>query len=228
MFPVSGCAKWIAAAAGLSAVVLTLGQGCPPSVVGEAMISAPGVTVDADYLVAVGENGSAAAVVYSATGAVGYQWEIAAPGTIVGASDDALVSFTSTAPGTATLVVTVTDLTTGAVGTAVAEIEFRGPALPLTAEAGPDQSVQVGNTVLLTGSAAGGTTVAFSSAPYVFDWRQVSGPAQDISPQFYNGSLAITVIGTTPGTAVFKLFVTDTSGTTATDTVTLTITPAPS
>lgn len=91
---------------------------------------------------------------------------------------------------------------------------------PPTANAGPDQTVNAGATVTLTGSASSdidGTVVSYV-------WQQLSGTNVSLS--------AVNVAQptfTAPGSAetlVFQLTATDDDGATGTDTVTITILPA--
>lgn len=92
------------------------------------------------------------------------------------------------------------------------------PAVQLAANAGADKSVTVGQVVTLVGIATGGR------APYSFVWAQTSGVAVDL-----NGALGATVAvtGLAPGSAVITLLVTDVTGETATDTVTVTVNAVP-
>ncbi len=193
--------------------LLALTAGCPQP-------PTP-ITVDAgaDQTVDVGATGTATAIVSNATGTVTYQWMITSPGGVTGSSTDATVSFTGSAAGAATLTVTASDSGTGTSATDSATITFVSVTPPpaLSADAGADQSVAVGSIVQLTGAAVGGT------APYAFQWQQISGPVQTIDPATGAGAV-LTVIGAASGTAIFQLTVTDGAAQTATDTVTVTVT----
>lgn len=82
----------------------------------------------------------------------------------------------------------------------------------LLADAGEDQAVNVYEAVNLAGSA----TCGFP--PYSFAWSQLSGPVQGLADA---DSQTTTVTGLIPGTSVFRLVVTDSAGTIATDDVTV-------
>ena len=213
----------------LGILVLALGAGCPldATLLNPSSPTPIDVSIVTGYSWNTGETGSAAAVVCGATGTVTYQWSITPPGLLVGSANDLVASFTASTPGSVILLVTATDSGTGTSATNATEVIFQGaqtttqPSTPLTVDAGPDQTVAVGYTVLLLGSASGG------SGNYIFEWRQASGPAQTTAPQFVTDSPAITVVGTTPGTAVFELIVRDYLGETATRTVRVEVTSSP-
>ena len=80
----------------------------------------------------------------------------------------------------------------------------------LLASAGDDRSVNIQGSVELQGSA----TCGFPS--YTFAWQQISGPEQVLADA---QSATATVTGVVPGTSVFRLTVTDSVGSTATDEV---------
>jgi len=90
--------------------------------------------------------------------------------------------------------------------------------VPLTANAGVDSSSSENTLVQLTGSGTGQGTLGYL-------WNQVSGPAVSLSsttiasPQF-----TAPQVGTGGATLVFSLLVTDNTGTSPVDTVTITIT----
>jgi hypothetical protein len=203
-------------------LVLVSGVGCLPvaGLFDPAPPSSLYLSIVTDSYLNAGETVSAAAVVSGATGTVTYQWSITSPGVLVGRADDLVVSFTAPTAGSAVLLVTATDSGTGTSVTTAQAIEFQSavPSGPLTIDAGPDQTVAVGYTVLLLGTVSGG------SGQYQVNWRQVSGPAQTIVPEYAIGTLAITVVGTTPGTAVFKLIVSDYFGEAVIDSVNVTVT----
>lgn len=216
----------------LSILFLALGAGCPTDALPLNSASTTSISVDivSGYSWYTGETRTAAALVYGATGTVTYQWSITPPGLLIGSANDLVASFTASTTGSAILLVTATDSGTGTSATNAMEVTFQSsepgtpttmPSEPLTVDAGPDQTVAVGYTVLLLGSASGGY------GNYIFEWRQASGPAQTTAPQFMTDSPAITVIGTTPGTAVFELIVRDYLGETATRTVRVMVTGPP-
>ena len=200
-----------------------LGTGCLPDDPEPSSSGSLSVSIVSDYSWDTGATGTAAAVVTGNVGAAAFQWSITAPGTIVGGAGDSVVSFTSSTASAATLLVTVTDSITGDTTTNAYEVRFQGttPSQPLAVDAGQDQTVAVGNTVLLLGSASGG------SGSYSYLWRQASGPAQDIAGEYSTETAAITVIGKTPGTAVFELIVRDYLGETVTKTVKVVVTASP-
>ncbi len=123
--------------------------------------------------------------------------------------------------GDAVFTLTATD-SDGVSDTDTVTVTVTAPDVPepaeLVANAGADATVEVGQTVQLMGSATGGTN------PLGFQWTQLSGPVQSIVPAFGNAQ-NLTVVGTTAGTAVFELLVTDSLGETDTDTATVTVTP---
>ncbi len=88
----------------------------------------------------------------------------------------------------------------------------------VSASAGADATVEVGQVVALNGSGTG-------EAPLTFSWVQTSGPAQTLGGA---DSSTASVTGVTAGAAEFQLTVTDTAGRTATDAVTVTVTPGAS
>lgn len=98
------------------------------------------------------------------------------------------------------------------------------PFLPVTgsdlvADAGADQTVAVGNSVSLTASATGGR------GSYDFSWRQTGGPTLTIVPTSAD-TASISVSGTASGVATLEVTVTDSAGSTDTDTAQVTVVPA--
>jgi hypothetical protein len=197
-------------------LALSLLVGCPPP-------APTPITVNAgdDQTLIVGTTGTAAAVVTGATGTVTFTWAITAPGAIVGSSTGQGVSFTSTGPGAATLSVTASDAGTGTTATDTVLITFQAStAGPLTANAGTDQRVRIGDILELPGGANGGVP------PYSFQWQQISGPGLTVDPATVNTS-ALHVTADAVGTSIFQLTVTDGTSSTATDTVTVLVLPPP-
>lgn len=93
------------------------------------------------------------------------------------------------------------------------------PATPLSVDAGPDSSVDVGDPLTLAGSASGGTP------PYVYAWSQVSGPGtatfvDDTDP-------ATDVSFDVAGEYVLRLAAEDSAGQVAADQVTETAEAVP-
>jgi hypothetical protein len=108
----------------------------------------------------------------------------------------------------------LTPLVVLTVGLAVPAVIWPGCTIffaPLSASAGPDAAINVGQSVVLQGSAAGG------SGQYSFSWSPTTGlnDATADRPVF---------TPTTVGTSTFTLTVTDSVGNTATDTVTVAVT----
>ena len=86
------------------------------------------------------------------------------------------------------------------------------PSVPLAANAGPDQVIASGTDLVLDGSASTGTITSYA-------WDE-NGVAK--------GSTATLILsGLSSGTHTFRLTVTDSSGDTATDTVTIRVNAAP-
>jgi len=201
-------------------MALLVNLGCPPGsnfsfYTDPALSIYASITSDA-YATQVGQTETAGVDTGNYTGTVTYQWSITPPGVIVGSSTDPTVSFTATAAGTISLSVTATDSGTGTSATSTTQIDIVDVPVPLTVDAGPDQTVAVGYTALLRGSISGDGDESYFSV----GWRQISGPLQTVIPEYAN-TLAITVVGTTPGSAIFELF-----GTNNSDTVTVVVTPA--
>lgn len=191
--------------------------GCIPG----APVTPPDISVSAgaDRSIQQGSSTVLTATPSDATGAVTYAWAVTSGTSVtLGTSVGQSVTVTGIAAGASTVTVTATD-SDGDVATDSVVVTVTAAPAP-TANAGPDVAVEVGSSVLLSGSATGGTP------PYNFQWVQVSGPTQVISPVTGN-TAAISVAGTTAGAAVFQLTVTDANGATSTDTVTVTVNVAP-
>jgi mono/diheme cytochrome c family protein/cytochrome c551/c552 len=151
-----------------------------------------------------------------AEGAISYSWTQSA-GPTVSLNDTAAARPSFTAPAvlndtTLTFTLTVSD-TRGQLATDAVQVTVKNDNPPV-ANAGPDQTVNEGNSVALNGSAStddlGITTYA---------WRQTSGTSVTLSdtaiasPSFSAPALVNSV------NLVFQLTVTDTSGQTSSDTV---------
>ncbi len=92
------------------------------------------------------------------------------------------------------------------------------PAPPLIADAGPSQSIQLPlTTATLTGTATSGGTSSMD-----FLWTAISGPA---IPTIANSNAASTLVGNlVAGTYVFQLQLTNSNGSTAVDTTSISVT----
>ncbi|HVW59881.1 MAG TPA: T9SS type A sorting domain-containing protein [Puia sp.] len=164
---------------------------------------------------------------------VKYQWaQVSGPSTATLASPDKLTSKVSgLTDGTYIFSIQTTDNNTGTI-TAYDTIVVNSSGVETpnpTVSAGADQSVtQPASSVTLTGSGAGysssGTSSAGSSSASnitSYQWSQVSGPN---TAAFGNAKAAqTTVTGLVAGTYVFQLTVTDKTGQTASDQVTVTV-----
>ncbi len=156
-----------------------------------------------------------------------YQWQQSA-GTDVTLSNKSAVQPTFTAPNigqndeTLTFELTVTD-NGGLVNTASVSVKVIYENQAPVADAGKDQTVKQGDTVILDGSASFDTDGSIIS----YLWRQTGGPDAELSD---TGAAKPTFTAPAPvsdnGTLTFKLTVTDDGGRTDTDTVTVKITPA--
>ena len=152
----------------------------------------------------------------------GYEWtRISGPTTfILGTSNAATTTLTNLVLGTYIFRLTVTD-NVGATGTDnVTVIVVTAPNIAPTANAGSDVTLTlpVNSTTLLgSGSDADGTIASYT-------WARVSGPTT-----FTLGTAnaaTTTLSNLVQGTYVFRLTVTDNSGATATDNVTVTVNAA--
>ncbi|HXB33669.1 MAG TPA: hypothetical protein VNV35_09615 [Puia sp.] len=125
--------------------------------------------------------------------------------------------------GVYTYQITVTD-NSGVTATDVVKVTVNSAALPPgtpSANAGSDQSITlpVDSTQLLgSGTEANGTIVSYK-------WVQLSGPS--VSTIASSGSATTEVTALVQGVYTFQLTVTDNSGVTATDQVTVTVNAAP-
>lgn len=160
---------------------------------------------------------------------VGYAWtQLSGPPVTLGGADTPTATFTAPAGTEAqvlTFQLTVTDDTgrTGSDGVVVTVGTPSGPPnVAPTANAGADLAATVGQTVTLAGqgSDSDGSVVAYA-------WRQLSGPAVSLSGA---GSASASFTAPTVTSAQvlrFQLTVTDDDGATGSDTVDVTVQPAP-
>lgn len=119
--------------------------------------------------------------------------------------------FTPTTVGTRVFTLTVTDAL-GATAFASVSITAQSSSPALVANAGPDLSTTVNVPVMLQGSASGGNGL------YSYAWSAPAG----VTLQGANTATPV-FTPTTAGTFVFTLTVTDTEGTSATDTMSVTV-----
>ena len=144
-----------------------------------------------------------------------YAWTQTAGATVsLSGADTATPSFTAPAStGVLSFQLTVTD-DVNITATASVSVTVNQPP---TANAGSDQSVSVGHTVALDGSASSDGDGSISS----YTWSQTAGTAVTLS-----GATTATPAFTAPATAAtltFQLTVTDNLGATATDTVNIVV-----
>jgi uncharacterized repeat protein (TIGR01451 family) len=85
-------------------------------------------------------------------------------------------------------------------------------AQPLVADAGADQSICLGNSILLDGSATGGTS------PYTFSWSPATGLSSPNIPNPYANPTT---------TTTYTLWVSDAASNTSSATVTISVNPTP-
>ncbi|HVW61257.1 MAG TPA: PKD domain-containing protein, partial [Puia sp.] len=152
---------------------------------------------------------------------VKYQWaQISGPNTATITSPNVL-STTATGLTTGTYIFSIqtTDNNTGTI-TAYDTIVVNnvGTGVPV-ADAGPDQTITLPGALTLTGSGQenGGSIVGYK-------WTQISGPNTSTITNSTSASTGVT--GLMAGSYTFQLTVTDNSGKTATDAVTITVNPA--
>ncbi len=148
---------------------------------------------------------------------VSYQWnQQGGPAVSISNADQAIASFTPTAPGTYVFRLTVTD-DLGAVASDVVSITVNASNNPPIANAGPGINGTVNTMINLNGNGSSDPDGSISS----YAWTQQSGPGVSIN----NANQAIAnFTPTTAGTYVFRLTVTDNKGATASDQVSATIT----
>ena len=152
-----------------------------------------------------------------------YSWtQVSGPSTAtIGSSSAASTTVSGLVQGSYTFKLTVTDgLGITASATVTVTVNAAAPGAP-SANAGSDQTITLPtNSVTLTGSGSeiNGTITGYS-------WTESSGPSTAAIGS--SSSASTTVSGLVKGSYVFKLTVTDNSGVTANDNVTVTVDPAP-
>ncbi len=121
-----------------------------------------------------------------------------------------VVQYTWVDPGDYTVQLTITDLA-GNIASTTFDV-FVQDTTPPTAEAGADQTVDEGTAVSID------ATASFDNdAIQSYSWRQLAGPAVGIDPAAATTGFTPTV----PGTYVFEIVVTDASGLTGSDNITV-------
>ena len=156
---------------------------------------------------------------------VSYAWtQVSGPSTATfGTAGAASTTVGGLIEGAYRFQLTVTD-NSGVTATATVQVTVNPAAVtPGTpsANAGSDQTITLPtNSVTLTGSGTetNGTIVTYQ-------WSELSGPATYTITTA--GQASTTVTGLVQGAYIFQLTVTDNSGVTATDVVTVTVNPAP-
>jgi hypothetical protein len=154
---------------------------------------------------------------------VSYKWtQLAGPNTAtIANSNAASTGVSGMVAGVYTFQLTITD-NSGVTATATVKVTVNpaAPPGPPSANAGPDQTITLPvSSVSLSGSGAE-TNGAIAS----YKWTQVTGPN---TAAIANVNAAATgVSGLIAGSYVFQLTVTDNSGVTATDVMTVTVKPA--
>ncbi len=154
----------------------------------------------------------------------GYSWtQSSGPSTAtITGSKTATAAVSSLVAGTYIFTLTVTD-NLGATGTAQVKVIVNpAPNQPPVANAGSNQTITLPvNSTTLDGSASKDPDGVIVS----FKWTMVSGPSQATIST--STSVTTIVSNLVQGTYVFKLTVTDNGGATGSDSVTVTVNPAP-
>jgi parallel beta-helix repeat protein len=154
---------------------------------------------------------------------VSYLWtKVSGPSTFtITTPTSASTTITGLVVGTYIFQLQVTDNLGGTATDTVTIIVNPAPNVPPTVDAGVNQTITLPtNSVTLTGTAGDtdGTVVSYL-------WSKTSGPSTFTitTPT----TISTTVTGLVAGTYIFQLLVTDNLGATATDTITITVNPAP-
>ena len=156
---------------------------------------------------------------------VSYQWtQVSGPSTAtITTPNQAQTTVTGLVQGIYRFKLTVTD-NSGVTASASLQVTVNSAAVvpgPPSANAGGDQTITLpANSVTLTGSGteSNGTIVSYA-------WVKTGGPAPGVITT--PGQAQTTVTGLVQGVYTFQLTVTDNSGVTATDVVTVTVNPDP-
>jgi hypothetical protein len=152
---------------------------------------------------------------------VSYAWtQLSGPSTaVIGSAGSAATTVSSLVQGTYEFQLTVKD-NSGVTASDVVYVTVKAAPVvpgPPSANAGNDQTITLptsSSSLAGSGSETNGTIVSYA-------WTQVSGPSTALIGTA--GSAATTVSGLVQGAYTFKLTVTDNSGVTATDVVTVTV-----
>ena len=149
-------------------------------------------------------------------GGVTYRWSQSGPSTLSLSSNTAAApTFNSpTTSGTYTLTLTATDSNTGTSASDSVTIIVNHP---LTANAGSDQTVDIGEPVTLAATASGG------AGGNTYRWRQTSGTPNNITLTGRRTDQASFTVPNGATTLAFTLTVRDRAGSEARDTVQITI-----
>lgn len=174
------------------------------------------ITLPANSTTLVGSGSDADGTVIS------FAWtRVTGPGTVTfGSANAAITTVTGLSQGVHVFKITVTD-NAGATGTDSVTVTVNAaPNQPPTANAGSDITITLPvNSTTLSGSGtdADGTITSYS-------WTRLNGPG---TYTLGSANAAITTVtGLSQGTHIFTLTVTDNSGATATDNVTVIVNPA--
>lgn len=210
-------ARRIARAIAFTSIVMTLplitGQGCPTT--GGVLTADAGTNLT----VGVGQQIALQGAATGGSGVYSFAWS---PGTGLSSTSVAQPVFSAATAGSYVFTLTVTD-SLGAVSSDIVTVNVTSSTSPPTppsgggstsaplANAGPDRVTSPEAPIVLTGSASGGSGV------YTYAWSPSTGLSGTSIAQ-------PTFTPATVGTYTFTLTVTDSSGLTATDTVTVRVT----
>lgn len=182
----------------------------------------PTANAGGDQNVEVGDlvtlDGSASTDPDNAPAPLTYSWsQTAGPAVTLAGADTASPTFTPTDPGTYTFQLIVND---GALDSApdTVDVVVTAPNQAPTANAGPDQTVQVGQLVALNG--AGSSDPDNGPDPLTYDWSQTGGPAVALAGA---DTASPTFTPADPGEYTFQLIVNDGDLDSAPDSVTITV-----